>query len=451
LALAATLGACGSDEAPLSDEVEDPSDEGAEPSEDEPEPEEDRIRHERVEPSGTTGHVNEPEPIEPEPVDPLAGTLRLVPASALIQHTEAGARVEAPRVRVLSAEDEPLEGVEVQFTAVGDGGMVAQQSARSDVDGYASAATWQVGKLVGDYKVSASAPELESVAAVQFVAEAQSAFHIELVFTREPTPTQFAVFEAARRRWEGIVLNALPPVSGNLADFAATCGYTVDDEWYESDGLTIFVELERIDGPSKVLGRAGPCLLRGSDGSPAFGGMTLDTDDLAVLETHGYLEGVVLHEMGHVLGIGTVWAQAGLLAEPSLPDHRGADTHFTGDSAGVAFEELLAGAEYHGGKIVPVANEAIWGSSDGHWREDVLRSELMTPVLTGREPSLPLSLLTIASLQDLGFYETNLKVADPFSIPSKRDIVLASHAAEEPLASGCELVSPHGILVDDTI
>src|SRR5690606_24325709 len=112
---------------------------------------------------------------------------------------------------------------------------------------------------------------------------------------------------------------------------------------------TIFVELERIDGPSKVLGRAGPCLLRGSDGSPAFGGMTLDTDDLAVLETHGYLEGVVLHEMGHVLGIGTVWAQAGLLAEPSLPDHRGADTHFTGDSAGVAFEELLAGAEYHGG------------------------------------------------------------------------------------------------------
>src|SRR5690606_3097193 len=129
------------------------------------------------------------------------------------------------------------------------------------------------------------------------------------------TPTQFAVFEAARRRWEGIVLNALPPVSGNLADFAATCGYTVDDEWYESDGLTIFVELERIDGPSKVLGRAGPCLLRGSDGSPAFGGMTLDTDDLAVLETHGYLEGVVLHEMGHVLGIGTVWAQAGLLAE----------------------------------------------------------------------------------------------------------------------------------------
>lgn len=130
------------------------------------------------------------------------------------------------------------------------------------------------------------------------------------------------------------------------------------------------------------------------------------------------------------------------MENPSLPDNEDADTHFTGDSARVAFEEILGGSEYTGGQIVPVANEAIRGSSDGHWREDVFGSELMTPILTGREASLPLSLVTIASLQDLGFYETNLNVADPFVMPFTQASILASHPAGEPLMDGCELIQP---------
>lgn len=401
-----------------------------------------------LDPMTETSGDDVPEPVVEAPAevapDPGAGTLRLIPVSSVRQETEAGAQVdEAPGVRVMSPSDEPLAGIEVVFTVTsGPEGALAHQIATSDQQGYAWSQSWRLGNLVGDYTVSASAPELEGVAPVNFVAEAKSAFHIDLIFTREPTPAQFDVFDAARRRWEGVILNALPRVEGQLAHFAANCGFTVDDEPYSSDGLTIFVELAPIDGPNRTLGRAGPCLLRGADGSPAFGGMVLDTADLDVLESRGYLESVVLHEMGHVIGFGTTWGGAGLIEDPSLPDNEGADTHFTGEGAGVAFEEVLGGFEYTGGQIVPVANGAIRGSSDGHWREDVFGSELMTPILTGHESSLPLSLVTIASLQDLGFYETNLNVADPFVMPFTQASILASHAAGEPLMDGCELIQP---------
>ena len=64
---------------------------------------------------------------------------------------------------------------------------------------------------------------------------------------------------------------------------------------------------------------------------------------------------------------------------------------------------------------VPVANTGGEGTRDGHWREATFGNELMTGLLnTGNNP---LSRLSIASVQDLG-YEVNLDAADVFSLPS---------------------------------
>ena len=41
--------------------------------------------------------------------------------------------------------------------------------------------------------------------------------------------------------------------------------------------------------------------------------MQFDSDDLAALAAAGDLLPVVLHEMGHVLGIGTIWERKELL------------------------------------------------------------------------------------------------------------------------------------------
>ena len=41
--------------------------------------------------------------------------------------------------------------------------------------------------------------------------------------------------------------------------------------------------------------------------------MSFDTADLDEMERKGTLNDVITHEMGHVLGIGTIWARKGLI------------------------------------------------------------------------------------------------------------------------------------------
>ena len=41
--------------------------------------------------------------------------------------------------------------------------------------------------------------------------------------------------------------------------------------------------------------------------------MEFDTADLARMELDGSLENVIFHEMGHVIGMGTIWEEKGLL------------------------------------------------------------------------------------------------------------------------------------------
>lgn len=71
--------------------------------------------------------------------------------------------------------------------------------------------------------------------------------------------------------------------------------------------LLITSSLITIDGEGGVLGQAGPRMLRDACMSISIEGiMMFDIDDIEDMETRGILDGVILHEMGHVLGIGCV-------------------------------------------------------------------------------------------------------------------------------------------------
>ena len=94
-------------------------------------------------------------------------------------------------------------------------------------------------------------------------------------------------------------------------------------------------------------------------------------------------------------------------------DEGGADPIFTGDAGLDAWEEI-GGPGAYDGRPVPVANTGGPGTRDSHWREDVLRDELMTGFVG--EPPNPLSRLTIGSLADLG-YAVDLGEADSFVVP----------------------------------
>jgi hypothetical protein len=81
------------------------------------------------------------------------------------------------------------------------------------------------------------------------------------------------------------------------------------------NGLIIFVTVAEIDGEGATLGKAGPCafsysgITHSTFGTvlPRIGLMTFDKSDLQRMLDDGRLGRVVMHEMGHVLGIGTLW------------------------------------------------------------------------------------------------------------------------------------------------
>jgi hypothetical protein len=222
-------------------------------------------------------------------------------------------------------------------------------------------------------------------------------------------------------RWRGILVRDLIdiPVSvqaGSCVADQPALSETVDD-------LLVFVQFSQIDGPGKVLGRAGPCYIRAGSDLPVIAVLSLDAADLAQLEANGLIDDVVLHEMGHALGIGTLWSTRGLLAGAGS-----ADPNFLGPEAIAAYHQLGGSAP-----AVPVEDTGGSGSRDSHWRESVFGHELMTAFLSAAVN--PLSALTIASLEDLG-YTTDASLAAAYSLAeaTAADFVLDLRGREDLLA-----------------
>ena len=138
--------------------------------------------------------------------------------------------------------------------------------------------------------------------------------------------------------------------------------------------------------------------------------MRFDAADVDGLESGGRLGSVILHEMGHMLGIGTLWTELSLLHDPSSVGPP-LDTWFSGAQAAIAGFNAIGGSTYTGGQKVPVENSGSAGRMNTHWRESVLANELMTGTLNAG--SNPLSQLSVRSLADLG-YTVDAAGADPF-------------------------------------
>ncbi|MGH1344938.1 MAG: leishmanolysin-related zinc metalloendopeptidase [Nannocystales bacterium] len=368
--------------------------------------------------------------------------------SPVDQSALAGDFIELPPAVRVTAGGAPVTGTPVTFTTAGlAGGVLGEAQAVTDADGVATAESWQLGKLDGNYFVRASVGG-GALPPIDFTGRTISDFDIVLHYVNPPSDSQEAAFETARLRWQGALINALPAIQGSLSGLAQECGIPFDGGNVSVTGVHIFVQLQEIDGPGgengNILGQAGPCSLR-DDGSPYLGVMTFDTFDLAVLEDTGSLESVILHEMGHVLGVGSLWRFSGLLEDPSIPNNAGADTHFLGSRATEVFLELLGGQPF-AGAVVPVENNAQQGSSDSHWRETVMDDELMSPSLGGFGTAAPLSILTIGSMGDLGFYVPNELAADAWSLPPQALVVPTD---KQEASATDKVLSPRWIRTSD--
>lgn len=229
-----------------------------------------------------------------------------------------------------------------------------------------------------------------------------SQFQIEVRFLdNNLSAGQRAAFQSAAARWSQIIIGDLP---------AATTDVGVVDD------LVIDVTAPYIDGAYGILGQAGPTGIRAGSYLPARGMMQFDSADLAFMEQSGQLVNVILHEMGHVLGIGTLWELKGLVqgAGSSNPT-------FTGSAAMQAYSEIFG---LSGPTAVPLANTGSAGTRDSHWRESIFDNELMSGFLNASEAN-PISRVTIGSLQDLG-YQVNMAAADNYTAPGSQSNVLSN-------------------------
>ena len=195
-------------------------------------------------------------------------------------------------------------------------------------------------------------------------------------------------FSQAAQRWAQIITGDLPDVNSSRG--------LIDD-------LLIDASVDAIDGLGGILGQAAATAIR-SGGLPFFGRMKFDAADVAQMITSGVFGYVVLHEMGHVLGLSSYMWQLDGLVSSSDP------YAYTGAHALAAYDSLVQGTP----TSVPLETEGGAGTARTHWSEDVFGEELMTGYAEAAPP-MPISIITVGVLQDLG-YQVNYAAADFFSL-----------------------------------
>ncbi len=324
----------------------------------------------------------------------------------------------APRVRVEDAYGNAAEGVRVGFTASADS-EVTPREATTDAAGIAAVDKWILGTTAGTtYRLTASVTDAGGAAdPVVFGATATEAvYNIEVVHVTSSlvTDAQRGVFERAEAIWERAITGNLAWSTTRKPSLETDClaksgiGHNVVGDRVVDD-LLIYAQIREIDGPGGVIAGAGPCLIRENNSLPVVGIMFFDRADMS----GDHVEGTVLHEMAHVIGFGTLWEHLGLLRNPAS-GIGGQDTHFEGAETAEAFR-AVGGDRYTGGSPVPVQHQGGEGVWNGHWREFVFRSELMTPFPDAG--ANPLSVVSLASMVDIGYEGVDYGVAEDFVLP----------------------------------
>jgi hypothetical protein len=191
--------------------------------------------------------------------------------------------------------------------------------------------------------------------------------------------------------------------------------------------LTIDVSLPYIDGAYGILGSAGPTFGYYYFDAPlatateyllyaSAGAMEFDSADVDMMVAENLFYGVVLHEMAHVIGIGTLWTSNGLYTDGS--------GQYGGPAALAAWQSEFGQTA---ATFVPVELGGGPGTANGHWDEvngggsntgivsSLTGMDLSKELMTGwAGDSFFVSTMTLGGLADLG-YQVDYSKAGPVS------------------------------------
>lgn len=196
----------------------------------------------------------------------------------------------------------------------------------------------------------------------------------------------------------------------------------------------VFISVANVDGAGGLLAYTQICAMSSRDTLPVLSHIRIDRGDIDEMEARGVLRGVVLHELGHVLG----FVPASYVAK-NLSAGGTADPHISGPTARDKF--AVHGAWYTGSRV-PLEDSGGDGPNDPHWRFMVFGDEVMSSsIITGYRS--PLSEITLGLFQDLG-YEVDYSVADAYVVrPLFGDVRMLPGFT---LANDVRSLAPPGVL-----
>lgn len=238
----------------------------------------------------------------------------------------------------------------------------------------------------------------------------QAAPLISLDFSPNVTPQQQQIMSDAATFWNDTIL-----------------GY---DLLHDGTGavsphyLDIAISIPVIDGIGGTLGSAGPTSISYYDnnplGAPTFalwysttGEMEFDAADVDEMIANNSFFGVVLHEMAHVIGIGTLWEQNNDVGGTSYTIYQASTSSYVGTNAVNAWQTEFGQS---GATSVPVEQGGGPGTAGGHWNEvdggagatgivsSLTGVDFSQELMTGWASNpFFLSTVTLGGLDDLGY------------------------------------------------
>ena len=235
------------------------------------------------------------------------------------------------------------------------------------------------------------------------ISESAASFTINLQFDSSLSSTYRQPFYQAASFWESQIT-----------------GYRINDP--SLTGITIQANVTPIDGAYGILGSAGPLtaalfnqvilngeVLPSNHAMAITGTMDFDTADVDRMIADNTFEDVIIHEMGHVIGFGTVWNLNfyNTLYNPVY----NTPGQYTGTYGLAAYQQ-----EYDPSALfVPVELDGGEGTANGHWDEayggtfntgitDTLGRDLRYELMTGwlNSPSY-ISETTLGQFKDIGY------------------------------------------------
>ncbi len=206
-------------------------------------------------------------------------------------------------------------------------------------------------------------------------ATASAGYNITIEFKGSWTQDLYNIFVSSADRLTTLIIGELP----NITVYGGKGGpKSVDD-------ILITAELGPIDGVNGILGQAGPTAVRTAGSLPATASMKFDIADVNAMGLSVFAD-VVLHEMSHSLGFGSIWSRLGLVTNGL----------FTGAQA--LSEYLDMGGS---GSGIPVEQDGGAGTAGSHWDEETFGNELMTGYINPGENYF--TAMSAASFDDLGY------------------------------------------------